>query len=119
MNPGTTYRLVASMILAPGGIGVVVRGPRAAIRRPATIITASATGAPPLPSISVPPTIAMFWAIAGKTARRKLASVVFRSMTSDCTWAEGETSTLGARAHLRYELYRMLRARGTLSWLRP
>ena len=51
---------------APAGIRTDARGPTALIRCPLTTMTASLTGAPPLPSISVPPTMAMSWAIAGR-----------------------------------------------------
>src|SRR2546422_7991104 len=58
MKPGNNVRPVASKISARGGTFVDSRLPAAAILSPRTTTTAFETGDPPLPSISVAPTMA-------------------------------------------------------------
>src|SRR5262245_32060305 len=58
MRPGVTYLPFASMTVAPCGTCTDARGPSAVIFPPLTTGVASEIGAPPLPSITVAPTIA-------------------------------------------------------------
>ena len=53
------------MTVAPPGTGVEARGPTAAMRPPSMTTVASASGGPPLPSMTVAPTIAVVacWAV--------------------------------------------------------
>ena len=61
-----TYLPSAEMTRAPAGGGVVAAGPMRAIRPPLTMIVTAGCAGAPVPSISVPPTIArsFVWAIA-------------------------------------------------------
>src|SRR2546430_17696441 len=59
MTPGVAYLPVPPITRAPAGTFTDDREPTAAMRLPRTTIVASGIGAPPLPSITVPPTIAM------------------------------------------------------------
>jgi hypothetical protein len=58
MNPGVMNLPVPSTTRAPFGTWVDARGPNAVMRLPRTTIVASDTGVPPLPSMTVAPTIA-------------------------------------------------------------
>src|ERR1700736_1480644 len=49
----------ASTVVAPGGIWTFARGPAAVMRSPFTITTELSTGAPPVPSINLAPTMAV------------------------------------------------------------
>ena len=57
--PGMIQRPRASIWVAPAGIVTAVRGPMAVIREPDTTMTASLRGGPPVPSMTVAPTIAV------------------------------------------------------------
>src|SRR5437870_3980485 len=57
--PGSTVDAERSMISAPGGAVTAAAGPTATMRSPSTRRRASRTGAPPVPSISVPQVIRM------------------------------------------------------------
>src|SRR5262245_33403535 len=86
MKPGSRYVPRASTTCAAAGGCTRARGPTAAMRAPVTTTVASASGAPPLPSMTVAPTNAMersggaAWAAAraagsvrARQARRALA----------------------------------------------
>ena len=55
IRPGRIVRPLVWMMFAPAGTGICPRRPTAEMRSPRTTTTASSIGAPPLPSISVPP----------------------------------------------------------------
>src|SRR5882762_3196435 len=59
MNPGVRNFPLPSITRAPAGTLTEARGPAATILPPTTTTTASGTGVPPFPSISVAPTIAI------------------------------------------------------------
>ena len=73
-RPGTRNFPAASIGVASRGMTTVERAPAAAILPADTITTASRTGAPPWPSISVPPVIASVTAGDGCERRPVVAS---------------------------------------------
>src|SRR6516225_12022715 len=79
--PGTIQRPRASIWLAPDGTATAPRGPAAAMRPASTTTIASATGGPPLPSMSVPPTMAIVGAVgcaaACAASRIEMARILF------------------------------------------
>ncbi len=58
MKPGVMNLPFASITVAPGGTCTDARDPTALILPPVTMTVASDIGEPPLPSMTVPPTIA-------------------------------------------------------------
>src|SRR6185436_9211573 len=69
MKPGTIHWPRASTSVAPAGIGTLRLGPAATIREPERTTTASAIAAPPFPSTSVAPTIAVVGAACADNRR--------------------------------------------------
>src|SRR5689334_838725 len=99
MKPGTIQRPRASTCSAPAGIVTAPRGPTCAMRAPSTTSTASRSGAPPLPSMSVAPTIAIV-ADEDCAERCPSASAVPARTTRvriGCRIAANCTPTAGAR----------------------
>src|SRR5262245_1767433 len=64
MRPGRIHWPRASICRAPAGTATPLRGPTAVMRPPPISTTASGIGAPPLPSMTVPPTSAVTLAAA-------------------------------------------------------
>ncbi len=80
-KPGTMNCPVASITVAPAGTATVARGPAAVMRSLVTTTTASGTGAPPLPSISVAPVMAVMRG-AGVCARGTAAPAAINANES-------------------------------------
>ncbi|MGH9888952.1 MAG: hypothetical protein ACREBE_25690 [bacterium] len=68
MKPGVANLPVPSTTREPAGTATEARGPTAVMRLPRTMIVASESAAPPLPSISVAPTMATTVSAAGRVA---------------------------------------------------
>ena len=81
MSPGITQRPRPSISVAPAGIVTAPRGPIAETRPPEMTITASLTGALPVPSMSVAPTIAVVVGCGGNSGRIAAVPIAERHKT--------------------------------------
>src|SRR6185369_1606359 len=86
IKPGTRVRPFASNTSAPGGTLTASRLPTATIRSPRTTTTESETTGPPVPSISVAPTMAITDVSGG-------CATLFTSR-SDCALARAQRITM-------------------------
>src|SRR5579872_1762412 len=99
MNPGVANLPVASITRAPLGTGTVARGPIAAIRRPRTTMMASGIAGPPLPSITVAPTIAITLSVdaidcgTDASAIRAVGAACARTLADDTDHAAANRAT--------------------------